>query len=71
MFQVEGSEIADANGNFDDEATSLDFQKYHYEEGTCPINWMRNIVEVIDPETGDDDPHGLFVVRLVEPWKVD
>lgn len=40
---------------------------YHYNSGTCPMNWLQSLSKVItvDKETGaiDDDPHGLF--RLV------
>ena len=32
--------------------------QYYYEEGTCPINFLQEAVEVI--HNGEPDPHGLF-----------
>lgn len=31
---------------------------YYYGEGTCPMNWMNDVVALI--QDGDDDPHGCF-----------
>lgn len=31
---------------------------YHYDEGTCPTNWLRGIEAIIHKE--DADPHGVF-----------
>ena len=39
-------------------------RKYFYEEHSCPTNWLRNCLAVI--EEGDTDPHGfLTYVRSV------
>lgn len=32
--------------------------RYHYEEHSCPTNWLTEIVGVI--ENGDEDPHGFL-----------
>lgn len=45
--------------------TPADHQRYLYEEHSCPSNWMKNVVAVIDE--GDPDPHGfLAYVRHVD-----
>jgi hypothetical protein len=35
----------------------FDHQKYHYEEHTCPTNWVHSIEAFVFD--GDDDPHGF------------
>ena len=41
--------------------------RYHYDEGTCPTNWVRDVVCVVS--RGDEDPHGFarFVARRAPP----
>ena len=39
---------------------------YWYNEHTCPVNYLK-CTGVIDLETGDIDPHGIFKVRSVIP----
>lgn len=40
-------------------------KRYYFEEHSCPTNWLRDCVAVI--EDGDTDPHGfLTFVRAVE-----
>jgi ribosomal protein L37AE/L43A len=47
------------------EAEHQDSQRYFFEEHSCPTNWLRDCVAVI--EDGDTDPHGfLDFVRAVE-----
>lgn len=49
-------------------SNSNDFDKRdHYEEHTCPINYLRNIVEVF--EGVEADPHGLF--KYIESVQTD
>ena len=43
--------------SFDSEQEQM---QYFYDEHTCPINYMSNVIAVINLETGDDDPHGIF-----------
>lgn len=31
---------------------------YHYDEGTCPTNWTKDIIAFV--HQSDDDPHGVF-----------
>lgn len=51
-------------GNEEDEGNQQD-QKYFFEEGSCPINWLTKCVEVI--QDGEADPHGfLTFVRAVD-----
>lgn len=38
--------------------------RYHYEEGTCPTNWLRDVAEVSIGD--DDDPHGLWTVASID-----
>jgi ribosomal protein L37AE/L43A len=40
-----------------DENRTLD--EYRYNEGTCPTNYLADVIRVID-ETGEEDPHGVF-----------
>lgn len=44
---------------------------YFFDEGTCPTNWMRDVVAVISG--GDEDPHGFatFVRRIQPPPGMD
>lgn len=41
---------------------------YYYDEGTCPTNYMPQVLKVIDLETGDPDPHGIFEYVKTLPW---
>lgn len=43
-------------------------ERFFYDEHTCPTNYMRKVVKVIDAE-GDEDPHGVFAFVKLEPWK--
>lgn len=36
---------------------------YHYNEGTCPTNWLDGIARIIHNE--DSDPHGVFQVYKI------
>lgn len=38
----------------------LAHQKYHYNEHTCPTNYIGDVLKVVDPADGDQDPHGIF-----------
>ena len=42
------------DNNLDKEA-----KRYYYEEHTCPTNYLRAEM-VIEADTMDDDPHGIF-----------
>lgn len=65
---VEGIHLVnDAKPKSEEEQTGHD--EYHYNDGTCPTNYLGNVRTVIDPESGDDDPHGIFVYVKTEPWK--
>jgi len=39
--------------------TSETASEYFYNEHTCPTNFLRHVIRIIDAE-GDDDPHGIF-----------
>lgn len=39
---------------------------YHYDEGTCPTNWSKDIVAFI--HQGDSDPHGVFTYVRHLTW---
>ena len=34
--------------------------RYFYEEHTCPTNYLKNTLMIIDTDEDDDDPHGIF-----------
>lgn len=43
--------------------------EYFYNEGACPVNFMKDVSKVID-SSGDEDPHGVFKfvsIRKLEP----
>lgn len=40
---------------------------YHYNEGTCPINYLRNNIEAI-ADGSEKDPHGIFT--FIKSWLV-
>ena len=48
---VEGMKFSDYKENND---------AYFYNEGTCPINYMRSVKMIIDIKNNDNDPHGIF-----------
>jgi hypothetical protein len=43
--------------------------EYHYNEHTCPTNYLRRTVMLIDLETLDTDPHGAFTYITNAPMK--
>jgi ribosomal protein L37AE/L43A len=45
-------------------------ERYYYDEGTCPTNYVRDVVEVRD-ENGESDPHGIFTFVKSEPWPAE
>lgn len=47
-----------------DEAGQAEFL---YNEHTCPVNFLRNVVDVFDAE-GKGDPHGVFEFVSIGPW---
>lgn len=59
--------VVKTNCHLDDETPSgYPNSDYHYNEGTCPTNWIREVKEI--HYDGDDDPHGLFrYVRTTRP----
>lgn len=38
----------------------LSNQEYFYDEHTCPTNYLKDVVAIIDLKDGDTDPHGIF-----------
>lgn len=62
-FVVEAG-YADDDPNVDETSTAESLNRYYFEEGSCPTNFVR--CELIVSE-GDTDPHGIFEwVRTVE-----
>ncbi len=41
------------------------FQRFHYEENTCPTNAFSDVIEIYDA-AGNSDPHGLLQFVKVE-----
>lgn len=41
--------------------------EYFYNEHACPVNFMGEVVNVID-ENGNEDPHGVFAFVSSAPW---
>lgn len=53
------------NGEVESDEENQSHQRYFFEEHSCPTNWLRECVAVI--EDGDCDPHGfLDFVRAVD-----
>jgi len=55
---VEGMSFSDAESN----------HEYYYNEHTCPTNYMKNVLAVIDLEHNDSDPHGIFEYVATLDW---
>lgn len=54
-----------SNGSVETDADNQEHQRYFFEEHSCPTNWLRECIAVI--EAGDTDPHGfLDFVRAVD-----
>ncbi len=45
-----------------------DHDEFFYNEHTCPTNFMHNVVKVVDPADGNEDPHGIFAYVSTAPW---
>lgn len=58
---VEGMSFSGAESN----------QEYYYNEHTCPTNYMKNVLAVIDLEHNDSDPHGIFEYVKTLDWDKD
>ena len=69
-LKVQGRVYSDRNGNFDSEEEQIEDKRYYYDEHTCPINYLDQVVKIIDGN-GDDDPHGVFKFVSMEPWVED
>lgn len=53
------------DGSMDSDEANQSHQRYFFEEHSCPTNWLRECVAVI--EGGNCDPHGfLEFVRAVD-----
>lgn len=53
------------NGTMESDEENQSHQRYYFEEHSCPTNWLRECVAVIDD--GNPDPHGfLEFVRAVD-----
>ena len=52
---------------------SIEHDEYHYEEKTCPTNYLSRVMVIIDAEDGDTDPHGIFEYVETIPYdeKID
>lgn len=53
--------------NYESRQAMYDHLEYHYNEHTCPTNWLGGqVCALLDRKDQDDDPHGLFeVVTMV------
>jgi len=52
------------------DAAMQSLASYGYEEHSCPTNWLRHVVAVI--EDGEEDPHGIMAhMRTVQVRKDD
>jgi len=47
---------------------NYDTQRYLYDEHTCPTNYMKHVKIVMDLETLDTDPHGIFEYVTTIPY---
>jgi hypothetical protein len=68
---VEGLCISDkpeTSAHFED---GTSHHAYHYNEGTCPINYMKDVKAVLDLKNKDIDPHGIFQYVTTIPWNPD
>ncbi len=60
--------VLDAKRHVDKDDDGHGHLQYLYEEHSCPTNWLRECVAVID--NGDADPHGfLSVIRSIDAEK--
>lgn len=41
---------------------------YYYNEHTCPTNYMKDVIKVIDLRNRDTDPHGIFEYKKTVPY---
>lgn len=55
---VKGMEFSDSPGG----------HAYFYDEGTCPTNYLKDVIRIIDLKTDDTDPHGIFKFVGTRPY---
>lgn len=63
---VEGLRLV--GGDIPPEPEEENHDQYFYDEHTCPINYLQ-VLKVIDPSNGNEDPHGIFAYVKTEPWE--
>lgn len=56
-------------GLYFDGVHDIENDRYYYDEGTCPTNYMGNVEVVIDLKDGDADPHGIFKFVASIPYR--
>jgi len=66
------------NGDVPDHARFEDGDRYHYNEHTCPTNYLRRVIEILQvmPERNgkrmeSTDPHGIFDYVMTAPLYTD
>ena len=65
FFVMDHDRYRGGTGQDETDEANQDHQRYFFEEQSCPTNWLRECVAVI--EDGDCDPHGfLDFVRAVD-----
>ena len=71
VFLKKDNVLLAVEGNFYNDKIDLEHSKYYYETHTCPINYLRNVVEIINLDTNDNDPHGVFEFVDEIPYNED
>lgn len=51
-----------------DGKVDLDGKEYWYNEHTCPTNYLKNVLAIVDLKTDDYDPHGIFEYVGTTQW---
>jgi len=51
--------------------TELEVKEYYYNEGTCPTNYLSEVIAIINLDDGDIDPHGIFEFCGMADFPVD
>lgn len=60
VFLKNGNVLLAVKGMYFNGKHDPENDRYYYDEQTCPTNYFKNVEMVIDLETGDNDPHGIF-----------
>ena len=53
------------------DGSEYESNQHYYDQGTCPTNYLSEVLAVVDLGNGDCDPHGIFKFKGVKDFPAD